>query len=142
MRIPARLTQAERDVKPRRRAISKSETLKELVAEMQRHGVTEYLVDRSGKHHKLRFEFSGRQIMVVYPATPSDHRGVLNAVASLRGAMGVKRVVTKSQRPARPANHRKPPCADPVLRPVPLGEPVIFTNPWAPLAILRERLRG
>ena len=74
---------------------------------MQRHGVTEYLVDRSGKHHKLRFEFGGRQIMVVYPATPSDHRGVLNAVASLRGAMGVKRVVTKSQRPARPANHRK-----------------------------------
>lgn len=60
-----------------------------LLREINRHGVTRYEVKKRGKHPKLVFEFNGRRISITYPSSPSEQRGLKNAISALRHRMGV-----------------------------------------------------
>lgn len=117
-----------------------SEILNELVAELRCHGVTEYTLDRGGKHPKLRFVYAGKPLMLVYPCSPGDHRCVKNAIATLRGVMGVKRIITKPERPAKPPKRRHTPALRRQRLPSLSAPPPASADPWAPLAALRERM--
>lgn len=72
-----------------------------LVSELEHHGVSDYVLDGSGRHYKLKFVWQNRQITHVFPRTPSDRRGVYNSLSDLRNSMGVKRQIQKSLRKKR-----------------------------------------
>ncbi|WP_439681490.1 hypothetical protein [Embleya sp. MST-111070] len=43
----------------------------------------DFRIERASNHHKV---YKGKQLVVVLAATPSDHRGILNALAILKKA--------------------------------------------------------
>lgn len=71
------------------------------VAEIRRHGVTAWEIDRGHNHPKLRFEWQSKEITYILPGTPSDRRGILNSITDLRRVMGVKRLIKHSLSPAK-----------------------------------------
>jgi hypothetical protein len=56
-----------------------------LARELARHGVSRWHVDRSHRHPRLQFEWQGRSMFYVIPASSSDrYRGAMKARADLR----------------------------------------------------------
>jgi hypothetical protein len=51
---------------------------------LARHSITAYRIEPRRKHQAVVVAHAGRKIVVMIPATPSDRRGALNAVADLR----------------------------------------------------------
>ena len=83
--------------------------LPDLIAELQRHGVTEWRVDRRHRHLKLYFHHQCREKLCVTSRSPSDRFGRKQALAALRRQLGVKNRSLKTsanprrcQRPERP----------------------------------------
>ena len=70
--------------------------LPHLVNELQVHGVTDYFLDDTGKHYKLRFVWHDKPLMHVFPRTPSDTKGLQNCLSDLRKQMNVKKQIRKS----------------------------------------------
>lgn len=104
-----------------------------LIAELRQHGVTEYELDDSGKHYKLRFNWQGQNLMHVFPRSPSDTRGVLNCLSDLRRQMNVKRVVHKSStKTTRRRNHTE------AHRDLTI---TVKADPFAALAALKETIK-
>jgi len=78
--------------------------VKVVTDELERHGVTEWDVDRHSNHPKIRFVFNGQKQMFVVAGTPSDRHAWENSLTDLRKRMGVKRLVNKSSTPKRKRN--------------------------------------
>lgn len=72
-----------------------------LVEEIRSHGVVSWEIDRHHKHPQLHFDWNGAPLMFVFPSTPSDSRGHLNALSDIRRLMGVRRLVRKSTSPPK-----------------------------------------
>jgi hypothetical protein len=72
-----------------------------LIEEIKTHGVTAWEIDTSHKHPQLRFEWNGSPMMFVFSSTPSDNKAHLNALATLRRMMGVRRIIKKSTSPPK-----------------------------------------
>lgn len=72
-----------------------------LIEEIQRHGVKDWEIDTTGRHNKLRFVWQDKQMMHVFPKTPSDSNGMLNNISTLRREMGVRRIIRKSKNPKK-----------------------------------------
>lgn len=117
--------------------------LAHLLEEIKSHGVTDWFLDESGKHNKLRFDWNGGKIMHVFPKTPSDQRGVLNSVSDLRRQMNVRRVIRKSEdrgrrRPVAPASPKPPDTI--TVRPSPFAALADFHKPKEPVRCPRLTL--
>lgn len=52
--------------------------------DLDAHGITEWSIDRTHRHPRLMFTVNGQRKILVFPNTPSDRRGHLNARADLR----------------------------------------------------------
>lgn len=92
---------------------SRTEYESALVAELARHGVTDYEVVSGRKHKKLLFTFQGRDIVFAFSSTPSDVRSLRNTLTDLRKLMGVKRVAARknpARKPKRKASPRPLEC--------------------------------
>ena len=76
--------------------MSSDNYLRPLVAELERHGVTDYSIVPGGKHRSMKFRFDDREIRFVFPSSPSDWRGLQNSLSDLRRMMGVHRIIHKA----------------------------------------------
>lgn len=103
-----------------------------LTDELSAHGVKRWEVEVNHKHPQLHFEWNGKEMMFVFPNTPSDRRGRLNALTDLRKIMGVRRVIHKSATPHRRKTRT-------VVSIPALGEFTIRANPFDALALYAER---
>lgn len=104
-----------------------------LIAEIVSYGVTAYEVKPGGEHPHLKFKFAGRPLSYSFPASPSDHRWLKNALADIRRLMGVRRQIRKSGTPRR-SSDRPAGSSIPAL-------PATFTvkaDPFEVLAVLRD----
>jgi hypothetical protein len=100
-----------------------------LMAELHIQGATDVVVDPSHPHPRVCFTWNGAKRFYVTGATPSDRRGLCNALTSLRRFLGVRRVVRKSLAP-----RRRKRCGDSVPKP-----PETFTIAPDPWRVLQER---
>ena len=111
-----------------------------LIAEAKLHGVKEVAVENRRSHLCLRFWFGGREIMFVFAASPSDHRGIHNSLSDLRRVMGVRRLIKKAKRVPGDKGKRGGP-AHASLPPLPTSFPV-KPNPFDQLSALLRRADG
>jgi len=107
-----------------------------VTTELQAHGVTEWTIDRSNNHPKIRFEFNGNQIMFVVPSSPSDRHGWQNSLTDLRKRMGVRRLVTKSASPKRKRNQTE---AKVSLTDLSFS---VRPDPFTSLAVVADRMKA
>jgi len=75
-----------------------------LIAELARAGITEHTIEQGGKHPRLIYHQDGKRRMYVFPASPSDRRGLINAVTDIRRHLGI--AAPKRAKSARPAKTR------------------------------------
>jgi hypothetical protein len=126
-----------------------SETERRLLAILREAGVPAHVDDR-GRHPKIRFETAGRPVFLTIPNSGSDVRGPANAKAQLLRmlrAAGLLPENNKAESSPKPRNRAKRGrscgwglrssniCSE-RDRPYAAEE----VSPWAPLAILRDRL--
>jgi len=67
-----------------------------LIEELEAHGATDISVDTNHPHPRIIFCHNGVSRFYVTGASPSDRRGLDNALASLRRMIGVRKLVRKS----------------------------------------------
>jgi hypothetical protein len=80
-------------------------------------------------------------MMCVFPASPSDQRGVHNALSDLRRQMGVRRRICKSAKPRRQRGHNGGGPSGAPASPAPLVL-TVRPNPFDQLAPLLAQLRA
>lgn len=73
----------------------------EAVIRVARSAGAETAIDARGHHPRVVITFNGETFFVVCSSTPSDVRGVKNAVAVARRLLGISGARPKSARPAR-----------------------------------------
>lgn len=103
-----------------------------LVEELHIHGVTEWEIDQTGRHNKLRFRWNDKTLLHVFPKTPSDSHGLQNSLSCLRTTLGVRRVIRKSK-------HKKQKRARSAATAAPPAEISVLPDPFAALAKLKEK---
>jgi hypothetical protein len=109
-----------------------------LTAVIKAHGGTNYAVEHGGKHPRLVFWPEGQRLTYVFPATPSDHRGIHNALSNLHRLMGVRRQLHKSARP-RPRRRNGGGSSGAPAAPAPLVI-TVRQNPFDQLGLLLQRM--
>lgn len=67
-----------------------------LTAELKRHGATGIEIDRAHPHPRISFIWNGARMFFVTGSSPSDCKGLDNALSDLRRLMGVRKIVRKS----------------------------------------------
>src|SRR5579864_446203 len=69
-----------------------NEHYKQCTEFLNRYGIGDVELQHNGPHQRLIFTHNGRAKSFVIPATPSDHRGAMNAVSELRRYLGLTNV--------------------------------------------------
>ena len=113
-------------------------------------GVAAQLDDR-GRHSKIRFEAAGRPVFLTIPNSGSDVRGPANARAQLLRILRTAGLLPENNKPKSGHKSRdrakrgRPRPAESRPASIYHERDRVFTDqevsPWAPLAILRDRLR-
>lgn len=101
--------------------------------ELAKHRIAA-VVQTGRKHIKVRFNWNGREKIIVVSSTPSDGNAPENCRRTVRHVLGVEREVVKS---ARPKKHRK------VLNTRVTAAPKTITagrDPWEAFQIERDCL--
>ncbi len=106
--------------------------LPDLIAELERHGVTDYWVDDQHRHLRLYFLHDGQRKLCITSRSPSDRFGAKQALASLRRQLGVQNRSRKTSN--RPRRRRER-----VERPVECPHLTVHDNPLEKLQRVRDR---
>lgn len=106
------------------------EYVEALKRDLLHYGATDVRITSGGAHPHIKFNYDGREMMIPFPASPSDgRRGLMNALTGLRKKLGVKKTKSALQLPANKKHHKNANRAS--LSPVLPETLTVFSDPFA-----------